>query len=508
MLRQPESTAAVRHQCMNPVKVAKYFQALHSVINDCQPNQIWNMDETGLQLDVGKEKKIVAGKGSRYLHMRGSGNRETITCIACVNAAGDFLPPHIIPKGKTLKALQSFRTEDAPTGTNWNVSDSGWTKQGIAKLWFTETFLKNIGPQRPQVLILDGHDSHNFVELIHLAIQSDVHIVELPAHTSHWLQPCDRTVFKPLKDYYNTAAQDMMSDFPGVVTNKSNFTGLFAKAWNKAVTAANIQSGFKACGIVPYNPAAIPQEAYLPNYMYSVESLLKNPSLLEGDFQLSHGDQPTASASADHNYHALDQSESVELEVGVLRTENECNASVVEVAADCSDLEVCENLTVEAAGVPEAQHTTEVIDVAVYAANCNKPNFSSTISPKDMLNALESSMEVQQLQCFRYCYDKGLDLSADVTFSAWKSLMLASSSLASTLADVSPSSGDGMLLFVIICNNYIYIYTTQSIKMDNLDIGLCLTILGNMMLIEPTGSRFLVIIILNSTNNTEICEML
>jgi len=164
-----------------------------------------------------------------------------------------------------------------------------------------------MSPQRPQVLILDGHDSHNFVELIHLAIQSDVHIVELPAHTSHWLQPCDRTVFKPLKDYY-TAAQDMMSDFPGVVTNKSNFTGLFAKAWNKAVTAANIQSGFKACGIVPYNPAAIQHEACLPNYMYSVESLLKNPALLEGDFQLSHGDQPTASTSADHNYHALDQS--------------------------------------------------------------------------------------------------------------------------------------------------------------------------------------------------------
>lgn len=142
------------------------------------------MDETGLQLDL-KAKKIVAAKGAKYLHMRTSGNREMITVIACVNAAGTPLPPHIIPKGKTAKALQSFQTMDAPEGTNWTVSDSGWTKQGIAKLWFQDTFLKNIGNARPQVLILDGHDSHNFVELIETAIENQIEIVELPAHTSN-----------------------------------------------------------------------------------------------------------------------------------------------------------------------------------------------------------------------------------------------------------------------------------------------------------------------------------
>jgi hypothetical protein len=83
---------------------------------------------------------------------------------------------------------------------------------------------------------LDGHDSHNFLELIDLAIQNQTEIVELPAHTSNWLQPCDRTVFKPFKDFYNGAAQDMMPNFPGVVTNTANFTGLFSKAWEKAMT--------------------------------------------------------------------------------------------------------------------------------------------------------------------------------------------------------------------------------------------------------------------------------
>ena len=84
-------------------------------------------------------------------------------------------------------------------------AQAAWTKQGITCLWFKKSFLPNIGNERPQVLILDGHDSHNFVELLEVALANQIEIVELPAHTSNWLQPCDRTVFKPFKDVYNEA---------------------------------------------------------------------------------------------------------------------------------------------------------------------------------------------------------------------------------------------------------------------------------------------------------------
>jgi helix-turn-helix, Psq domain/DDE superfamily endonuclease len=155
-MRQPEGTASVRHQCMEPGKVAKYFLALKGVLDESQllnnPNSIWNMDETGLQLDV-KPRKIVARKGTKSPHSRTSGNRETITVIACVSASGKSVPPHMIIKGKTQKSLNGFDTESAPPDTNWSWSDSGWTKQGLAKLWFTNTFLPHIGPHRPQLLV-------------------------------------------------------------------------------------------------------------------------------------------------------------------------------------------------------------------------------------------------------------------------------------------------------------------------------------------------------------------
>ena len=109
-----------------------------------------DMDETGVQLEH-NPGKILARKGAKHLQSPTSGNGETITIIACISAAGEACPPHIIPKGKTVK-----------------------------------TFFY-------------GHDSHSFVGLIESALQNDIILVELPAHTSHWLQPCDPTVFGPLK---------------------------------------------------------------------------------------------------------------------------------------------------------------------------------------------------------------------------------------------------------------------------------------------------------------------
>jgi hypothetical protein len=81
-LRRPEPTAAVRHMCMDANKVGKYSEAMKSLLEQTglhnKPKQIWNVDETGLQLEH-KPQRVIAQKGSTYLHMRTSGNRETVT---------------------------------------------------------------------------------------------------------------------------------------------------------------------------------------------------------------------------------------------------------------------------------------------------------------------------------------------------------------------------------------------------------------------------------------------
>ena len=72
-LGQPEANAAVRHQCTDTVKVEKYFLVLKGLLEENnlknKTHTIWNMDETGMQLEQ-KPGKIVAETGSKYLNSR------------------------------------------------------------------------------------------------------------------------------------------------------------------------------------------------------------------------------------------------------------------------------------------------------------------------------------------------------------------------------------------------------------------------------------------------------
>jgi len=165
----------------------------------------WN----GLQLQH-RPDKIVAKSSSLYLQCQTSGNRKTITVIVTINATGGHIPPQIIVKTKRRRSLNSYKILTA-LRVRLMV---GWTKQGIALLWFKKLFLTNIRSDRPQIQFVDGHGSHSFIELISWGIKNII-IVEIPAHMSHWLQPCDRTVFGPLKRHYNTARKDMMKNAEG-----------------------------------------------------------------------------------------------------------------------------------------------------------------------------------------------------------------------------------------------------------------------------------------------------
>jgi len=46
-------------------------------------------------------------------------------------------------------------------------------------------------------------------------------------------------------------------DNPGAVITKYSFTPLFAKVWSQSFTPNNLISGFKKCGIYPFNSEAI-----------------------------------------------------------------------------------------------------------------------------------------------------------------------------------------------------------------------------------------------------------
>jgi hypothetical protein len=112
-LRTAESTATGRHMSMTRFHVSQYFSELKNVLTSNylinKSQYIWNMDETGLSMSP-KPPKVIARKGSKTVHAKSSYSREMITIIACGNAAGTVIPPHVIVPGKTKRALLSYGT--------------------------------------------------------------------------------------------------------------------------------------------------------------------------------------------------------------------------------------------------------------------------------------------------------------------------------------------------------------------------------------------------------------
>ena len=107
------------------------------------------------------------------------------------------------------------------------------------------------------MLLLDGHSSHYQPSVVHKAAENDIVLFCLPPHTTHLAQPLDRTCFSPLKQAWNEECRLYMATNPGKKVNRYNFTQLFARAWEKAMTPSNIASGFRATGICPFNRSAI-----------------------------------------------------------------------------------------------------------------------------------------------------------------------------------------------------------------------------------------------------------
>ena len=121
----------------------------------------------------------------------------------CISKWACNPPTNDLPKKKGCpESMQS----GAVPGTVFMTSDNGWITQDIYLEWF-KFFIKSIPPERPVLLIEDGHGSHITLDVIEISRRNDIHLLCLPAHTSHILQPLDIGVFKSFKTHYSKACR-------------------------------------------------------------------------------------------------------------------------------------------------------------------------------------------------------------------------------------------------------------------------------------------------------------
>ncbi|KAF2898128.1 hypothetical protein ILUMI_08052 [Ignelater luminosus] len=108
-----------------------------------------------------------------------------------------------------------------------------------------DVFLKNIGLQRPVLLIYDGHVTHISVELIKLAQENQV-TMKLPPHTTHVLPPLGVAVFKGLKTKWDQVVSKLQR-------NGFAATGIYDLKIQDPNRAAILFSVFKTTDLKRYN---------------------------------------------------------------------------------------------------------------------------------------------------------------------------------------------------------------------------------------------------------------
>ena len=273
-LRTADSLERSRAEALNPDVVKEYFDLLHKCLDSNnllrRPRQIYNCDETFLPLDYSREK-VVAAKGSKNIYRQSHGTTEHITMLCCASAAGFPLPPMIIFAKSFPGGPYHF---EGPDDALYARSESGWIDSELFLSWFNKIFLKYSVPDRPIMLLTDGHKSHLTLDVVDLCIQNKIILFCLPPHTTHALQPLDVAVFKSLKDYFSKTVRALCFTKRNFVVTKKEFSKVVKTPFEKAFSIPNVKAGFKKCGIYPFNPDVVPAEKMTPSTVH--KSLLSS----------------------------------------------------------------------------------------------------------------------------------------------------------------------------------------------------------------------------------------
>lgn len=281
-VRKAENVSVARVTGMSREVVQTYFQELEKILmeNDLfnKPGNIFNCDETGLQLNT-RARQVLAEKGSKCVSSISPGEKgETISILACCNAEGVFLPPYCIFKGKNKKDEWH---DGMPPGSRIRMSEkSAYVNSEIFFDWLKTHFFPKKPPGKV-LLLFDGHSSHTSnLETLEFAEEHGIILFCLPPHTTHFLQPLDRSFFKSLKGNYYDACRIFIKSQANRKLNRLNFGKILGDAWGKSASVQNAVSGFKSTGIMPFNPRAIPEHAFLlqsPSEPLNVSAELPRP---------------------------------------------------------------------------------------------------------------------------------------------------------------------------------------------------------------------------------------
>lgn len=237
--------------------VEEFFKELETTLENVEPENIYNFDETNFCDDAGRVKVIVK-RSTKHADRIMDNSKSAVSVMMTGNACGKVLPPYVCYKAENL--WESW-TQNGPFGCRYNRTKSGWFDQFVYEDYFSNHLLPVLkeSPEK-KVIICDNLSSHLSLHVINECTKYNIAFILLPPNSTHLLQPLDVAYFKPLKAAWRKVLTNWKLRNKGVLP-KDRFPSMLKAALDEldinSKGSNNLKSGFAATGIFPLNPEKV-----------------------------------------------------------------------------------------------------------------------------------------------------------------------------------------------------------------------------------------------------------
>uniref|UniRef100_A0A336M092 CSON009423 protein n=1 Tax=Culicoides sonorensis TaxID=179676 RepID=A0A336M092_CULSO len=263
---------------ISPISIHEYFDRLRDNLAGVTPNNILNYDETNISDDPGATK-IVARKNGKHADRLMDTSRTSTSVMFSGTASGKLLPPYVV-----YKSLQLYDTwtNYGPEGAIYNRSKSGWFDTHLFDDYFFRValpYFKKSLKEEQKVMIGDNCSSHLSYKVVKACIEYNIRFIFLPPNSTHLTQPLDVAYFRPFKGVWRSLLKEWKLKNRGVLP-KCQFPSMLRQAIESLGNKSqkNLISGFRACGIYPFNPTEVSKrlpEGFEPPKVHMAEVLIK-----------------------------------------------------------------------------------------------------------------------------------------------------------------------------------------------------------------------------------------
>jgi hypothetical protein len=279
----PSAVTRARDEAATSSNITHWFSHVYTpaMAHEFVVCAVFNADEIHIDFDMKSKVAKVKG-GPRSPAVIDETNPGHITMMLTISPGGDAPPPFFI-FGALKNVPETITTRFPSNIATFACNDKGWMGRDMFLLWATNftnwvAEKRRIGafsPQQRLLLFVDAHTSRDCPPALQLFAQHGVSVITFPGQLTHIMQPVDVSIGAPFRTYFRQLLRKLMMHWksalppsesmrkPTAAEKRDMMIAAAIDAAHQATTITNRESGFRATGIVPYDPAAPLRSPYV-----------------------------------------------------------------------------------------------------------------------------------------------------------------------------------------------------------------------------------------------------